>query len=118
MIEELVARVFHTRNMAHLEHWATQSYSQHMALGSFYDDIIGAIDDIVETFQGYDDLIGKVKVISAERPKDIAKFLDDEVNWIKENRDTIADGSTSVGNLLDSLMEIYFRTIYKLDNLK
>ena len=48
MIEELVARVFALRNAAHLEHWATNSFSKHMALGSFYDDIIDKTDKLVE----------------------------------------------------------------------
>lgn len=35
MLEELIMRVFAARNAAHLEHWRTKSYAQHVALGSF-----------------------------------------------------------------------------------
>ena len=44
MIEQLISRVFYARNLAHFEHWRTKSYSQHKALGSFYDDVIDAVD--------------------------------------------------------------------------
>ena len=39
MIEDLIARVFCTRNCAHLAHWASDSYAEHEALGSFYENI-------------------------------------------------------------------------------
>lgn len=36
MIEDLVARVFKTRNQAHLSHWKTKSFAEHQALGGVY----------------------------------------------------------------------------------
>ena len=53
MIEELVSRVFAIRNAAHLAHWASQSYSEHKALGKFYDGVIDKVDAIIETYQGW-----------------------------------------------------------------
>ena len=32
-----------------MNHWNTQSYAQHMALEGFYEDVLGPIDDLVET---------------------------------------------------------------------
>lgn len=52
MIEQLVSRVFSTRNAAHLRHWSTQSYAEHVALGDFYDGVIDALDALVEARQG------------------------------------------------------------------
>lgn len=52
MIEELISRIFKTRNQAHLSHWKTKSFSEHKALGSFYDDVIDKLDDLVEACQG------------------------------------------------------------------
>ena len=43
MIEVLISRVFHSRNLAHWNHWRTKSYAQHKALGHFYDDVIEAL---------------------------------------------------------------------------
>ena len=51
MIEEFVARVFKTRNQAHLMHWKTKSFAEHQALGGFYDDVIDALDKLVEATQ-------------------------------------------------------------------
>lgn len=119
MIEELVCRVFTTRNAAHLAHWASKgpgSYAKHMALGSFYDDIIESIDSIVEVYQGNFGLI-KADLDICKGPSDITARLREDVGWIAQNRLKISKGLTPVENLLDSLMEIYFQTIYKLQNL-
>ena len=48
MLEQLIARVFYARNLAHWNHWRTSSYAQHQALGAFYDDVIDNLDALVE----------------------------------------------------------------------
>lgn len=113
MIETLVARIFATRDAVHLEHWRTKSFSQHEALGAFYGDLISAIDEIVEVYQGRKGLIGEVT--TAARPSgSLVGHLNAEVDWIKANRDKIAEGIPSLANLLDEVHGTYARTIYKL----
>jgi hypothetical protein len=48
MIEELISRVFATRNAVHLAHWAETSGFRHNVLGEFYDSLIDKVDTIVE----------------------------------------------------------------------
>ena len=74
MINVLVARVFAARNLAHLEHWKTKSYAQHMALNSFYDDVVDDIDSIVETYQGAFGLIKVPMLPEADAPKTFWRF--------------------------------------------
>jgi hypothetical protein len=117
MIEELVSHVFAMRNAAHLAHWATKSYSEHKALGKFYDDLIDKIDSIVEAYQGYYGLIGEVRIMMM--PKDrIVNTVRTELGWIQTNRDKIAKKNTMIENLIDDLMQTYSTTHYKLVNLK
>ena len=117
MIEELVSHVFAMRNAAHLAHWATKSYSEHKALGKFYDDLIDKIDSIVEAYQGYYGLIGEVRIMMM--PKDrIVNTVRTELGWIQSNREKIAKKNTMIENLIDDLMQTYSTTHYKLVNLK
>ena len=37
----------------HLLHWQTQSFAEHTALGSLYDDIQDFKDDVIEKLMGY-----------------------------------------------------------------
>lgn len=119
MIEALVARVFATRNVAHLAHWATRSYAEHKALGKFYEALPGQIDSIVETFQGAYGLIGRVAaVVPPATNFDMAAHLEEETKWIIANCDAITRDNDAIENLVYGLLETYYTTIYKLRNLK
>lgn len=115
MIEQLIARVFAARNVAHREHLKTRSYAQHVALGSFYEDVICAIDAVVEAYQGRYGLIDIPKI---EDPKisNVVSYLKDEAEWIEANRDKFAK-CQAVLNLIDELTAVYLRTNYKLIHL-
>lgn len=115
-IEECAARVFASRDAAHRHHWMTQSYAQHMALGAFYDDVIEAIDELVECYQGCYGLITPMPAAPVSAT-DIAGHLETEAGWIEANREGIANGSQACANLVDSLVGVYNRTVYKLRNL-
>lgn len=117
MIEELVSHVFAIRNAAHLAHWNTKSFAEHMALGEFYDGTIDKIDGIVEAYQGWFGLIGDVPTKTITKDN-IAAKIGDEAMWISQNRTKIAKNTTMVENLIDDLLGLYSTTHYKLVNLK
>lgn len=116
MIEELVSRVFATRNAAHLSHWATKSYAEHVALNAFYDGVIDALDSLVEAHQGAFGLIGAVDPSVVNR-NNLAEHIKQEARWIEQNADEITQGVRSLQNLLDGLTDIYLTTYYKLTSL-
>lgn len=117
MIEQLVPKVFAARNAAHLEHRATGSYAQHVALGDFYDGVIDLVDKLVEAYQGN---FGKIKVQELEDDEegDILAMLDRDVVWINDHRADIANGVAALENIVDELTGLHLSTIYKLRNLK
>lgn len=117
MMEQLAALVFSTRNAAHQAHWATKSYSQHMALGQFYDDVLEALDALVEAYQGMFGLID-FEAIGYTKPNDIIPVMEADVRWIADNRAEITKDDAALGNLLDSVVNTYQTALYKLKNLK
>lgn len=116
MIEQLIARVFYARNLAHFTHWRTKSFSQHEALGKFYDEVIEAIDKLVEAYQGVNGLIGNIP--SSPAKGDCLECLNEDAKWVEANHEKICKGNRAVANLLDGVTEVYITTIYKLENLK
>lgn len=114
MVEKLIEKIFHARNAAHIEHWKTDSYSKHQALGDFYDGLIDLLDKYVEAHQGTFGLIGKV----AGEEKDVAKNIHDDIIWLNENRDKIARGVPALENIIDELTGLHMKTLYKLENLR
>ena len=51
-MNEFIAKLFLTRELAHRYHLSTKSYSQHKALQNFYEDLLDLIDDLAEMTQG------------------------------------------------------------------
>lgn len=118
MINELISRVFCTRNAAHLAHWNTKSYAQHMALGSFYDEIVDIVDKLVEAHMGAaGGTIGQITFPEMKPVKDIVACLIDDVEWIAENREEISSSISALENIVDELTDTYLSTIYKLKQL-
>lgn len=119
MIEQLISRVFHARNAAHFFHWRATgagSYAQHQALGSFYEDVIDALDPLVEAYQGAYDLIGTIP--APKTGGDILEILQGDAEWIEKNHEAICKGNRAVANLIDGVTATYLSAIYKLRNLK
>lgn len=114
MMEQLIAKVFMNRDHAHLQHWATKSYAEHMALGAFYAGAVDLIDAIVEEYQGQFAMIGEVEPETIDKDEDIRECLQETADWIEANRDELSNGSNSLGNQLDTLTSLYNKTIYLL----
>jgi len=118
-LAQLAAKVFSDRNIAHRAHWKAKgvgSYAEHIALGEFYDAIVGAIDAIIEADQGMYGLIDDFTV-EDDKPENMAEFIKQGSSWIETNRDKFSK-CAAVLALIDDLTAIYLRTAYKLANLK
>lgn len=115
---ELIMKCFHARTNAHVLHLKTKSYSTHMALESFYEDIVGIADSIAETYQGDYGQIDSYP--STYTPvSDPIKMVEDFDAWIEENRyDCCSKEDTPIQNLIDELQALAKKTTYKLKVLK
>ena len=114
MVEQLIDKVFAIRNAAHIAHWKTKSYSEHQALGEFYDEVIESIDKYIEAHQGAFGIVGKV----AGEEKDLKQMIRDDIVWINENRSKVARDVPALENILDELNSLHMKTLYKLENLR
>ena len=112
---QLVGLLFLGRNVAHSVHLNTRSYSKHVALNIFYDRIIGAADDFAEAYQGRYGLIGPIAIPASKKTANIIEFLQEQLAEIEKGRYDVCDKSdSSLQQLIDNIVEIYLRTIYKL----
>ena len=116
MIEELIARTFALRNAVHLAHWSTRSFSEHKALGKFYEEVLDKLDMIVEAYQGIFGLVGTPPML-AMRNNAIVDEIRTEMEWLADNRDEITKGNAVLANQLDDMGHFYATTLYKLDFL-
>ena len=113
LIEQFVNKTLALRDISHVAHWKTESYSQHQALGEFYDELIGQLDGYVESHQGVFGVIGKT-----EHDVDARKAIAASMTWITENREKLAGGIPLLENLLDEICGLHASTLFKLERLK
>ena len=109
--------LLHSSTNTHLEHWSTNSYSQHIALGDFYSEIIDATDELVETYMG---IYGQIKNFPDTYHKPTGtplEYLKSLQNFVKEARVNLPKDSEIV-QLVDNIAQLIDTTIYKLQFLK
>lgn len=119
MIGRLIALLFLSREYAHRAHLRTTSYAQHMALGSFYEDIVGIADSIAEAYQGRHGIIDKIPMLDVDTSGEPVAVLTKHLQMLEKMRYTAVDKSdTAIQNLIDEAVAEYLSTLYKLKNLK
>lgn len=122
MIGELIATMFLSREVAHREHLRVTgagSFSRHMALNTFYLEIVERADTIVEAYQGRHSIIEDIPMLTAEMDEDIVKVLESHLKDIEDMRyDAVDKKDTAIQNLIDEAVALYLSTLYKLRNLK
>jgi len=100
----------------HILHLQSRSYSQHMALGAYYDGIGDLVDAFVEAFQGKYGLLTKYPTSAGlmpnVEPTDYLTYLSDEVATLRR-----ADGfpqDSELQNEVDNIANLINSTLYKL----
>lgn len=116
-IEELMARVFAARDIAHRAHLLSVSNAEHVALDGFYHDVVGAIDSVAEAYIGMYGAMQEFRV-ETQPVSNLVEYLREEADWIESNRDILSGGSSAIGNLIDNVTAVYLSAIYKLSRLK
>ena len=115
---DFVGQLFLARDVAHSVHLNTKSYAKHVALNSFYDEIIEVADKFAEAYQGRHGLIGPISLMSARKNGNIIEFLEDSLSQIEEMRYKVVDKTdTALQNIIDEIVGLYLSTLYKLKNL-
>lgn len=115
--QEFLALLFFSRDFAHKAHLNTDSYAIHMALNSFYEEIIPLADEFAETWMGRKlEKIGDIPYFDL-KTSDPLSTLQKHLSVIQKNRDFIGQ-DTVLSNIIDEIEQLYSSTIYKLKFLK
>jgi len=121
-VVDMIATLLHSRSQAHIFHWQTKSqssFAEHMALGTYYDEIVELIDGIVESYQGKHDLITgykTVKMVDYKSTEQLISYFKDLDDNIEKNRKVVKE--SYIQNQIDGVQELIFSTLYKLRFLK
>lgn len=119
-ISKFISKLLESREMAQVYHWTVKgdmgSHAAHLALESYYSGVIEFIDDIVEIYQGQYGLIEGYDVIDTtdSKSKDRLDYFKETVEFVKTNRNCIKKEDTHIHNIVDELIALQYKTIYKL----
>ena len=114
-VNDFVGMLFLARDVAHSVHLNTRSYAKHKALQKFYENIIDLADGFAEAYQGRHGLIGPISLMSAKKTGNVVEFLQDQLAEIEKYRyDVCEKDDTALQNLIDEIVALYLRTLYKL----
>jgi hypothetical protein len=112
---EFVGMLFLARDVTHSVHLNTRSYAKHKALQKFYGEIVDLADSFAESYQGRHGLIGPISLMNANKTSNVVEFLQDQVDTIEKARyDICKESETSLQNIIDEIVGLYFSTLYKL----
>jgi hypothetical protein len=120
-IQELSNKLFEVRDQIHLWHLQTKSYSEHVALGKYYDELLSLADQFIETFQGRNDyIVGGMSITTIDYAKlgQSQTYLKGILTWIQTDARKITYAlDTDLNNILDEMQALTSQTIFLL-NLK
>jgi hypothetical protein len=112
---DFIGCMFLARDVAHSVHLNTRSFAKHMALNTFYDEIVGLADTFAETYQGRHGLVGPITLHSAKKTSNIVEFLTDNLAELEDARYKVCDkDETAIQNIIDEIVGLYLTTLYKL----
>lgn len=111
----LASKLFHCRDITHLAHLRSQSYSEHVALNDLYDAVLDSADEITELMQGYVGILEFSIPLSSYTP--ILPYLKAEQKELTKSIKDFQD-MPDVQNKLQDLLAVFSKSIYKLENLK
>jgi chloramphenicol O-acetyltransferase len=112
---DFVGTLFLARDVAHSVHLNTRSFSKHMALNTFYEEVIELADKFTEAYQGRHGLVGPISLMSAKKTSNIIEFLEDSLAEIEKMRyEVVEKTDTALQNIIDEIVGLYLSTLYKL----
>jgi len=114
-VMQFVMCLLHSVTNAHILHFQSLSYSQHMALGAYYDEVSDLIDGFVEAFQGKYGLLTKYQSdyqLPDNNPVTYLTYLKEEVATLRRASGFPQD--SELQNEVDTIANLINSTLYKL----
>lgn len=112
--EQFYGLLFDARTMTHKMHLETKSYSTHKALNDFYSEIEDLADEYIECFQGQYGILDLEETSIDEN--DPISYISEFVDKTKKYQETVKD--SHLKNIIDEIISLCYKTLYKLKHLK
>jgi len=113
-VPQLVAELLESVTIIHKFHLKSKSYAEHIALGTFYDEVSALADSIYETSSWENNSIDiPAPTLNDSTP---INYLIKLATFVEQSR--LATSYSDLQNQMDEVKTLIFSTLYKLKNLK
>jgi hypothetical protein len=119
VVGTFVSTLLHSATLTHLMHFKSKSYSEHVALGAYYDEIPELVDGLVESIQGaYETIIDPYPAMFGNgNNDDPLAYMISLRNYVRDYRQQMPQNS-EIQNEIDNVANLLNATVYKLKFLK
>lgn len=114
------SKLFESREMAHVYHLQVNgemgSHAAHTALNEYYEGVLDLIDELIEAYQGQYGIVEGYDVIdtSSTKSTDKIEYFNILANFTKEGRKAISLEDTHLHSIIDDIVVLIYKTLYKL----
>lgn len=115
---EFFNKIFESREKSQIFHWMIKSHEVHIAMESYYTDVIEHLDTLIEVYQGKYGVIEGYKLMGENKDTDPIKYFEEYAKFLEEKRGCIKESDTFLHNIIDEIIATTYKTIYKLKYLK
>jgi hypothetical protein len=118
-LPSIMSLLLFSQTQVHIFHLQTKSHAEHVALNEYYDTIDDLVDEFIESYQGEFGIIEEYKSYKIETYQDseqVVAYFNVLLNEVKKGRETIK--STHLQNILDEIITLITKTMYKIKFLK
>lgn len=116
MFPELAALLVMSSDFGRKAHLRTRSYSAHVALNGFYDELISLTDSLIEAYQGRHGIITIPDCVSESPGADTIQVLRKHLAIIEEVRyQAVPQADAPLQSIMDTICVLYLSTLYKLE---
>jgi len=116
-IVEFFSMLLNSSTQAHIFHFQTKSYAAHAALGSYYEEVVGLADELIEAYQGKYGIVTGYSSYAMKDLKDTESAIE-FLNSVHTKAESIAFSDSDLKNKVDEIKSLIKTTLYKLKNLK
>lgn len=118
LIGTFISTLLHSATLTHLMHFKSKSYSEHVALSAYYEEIPDLVDSLTESIQGaYETIIEPYPSMFGAGDAEPLAYMISLRNYVRDYRADMPQDS-EIQNEIDSIANLINHTVYKLKFLK
>ena len=113
-VGEFIGTMLHSATITHFMHLKSKKYSEHVALGAFYDEIVELTDSVAEAIQGcYQEIIEDYPTAFGNPSVEPLAYILSLKEFVSTMRTKLPQES-NIQNEVDAIATLIDSTAYKL----